>query len=92
MLVAQAKAMALCHKMLPKIWHYRNADFVFARKYMQPLLACNNFHGYFIKAESHENVAHWFNRAFEALTNDCYGYEFIMREELFRICFFIWGI
>ncbi len=68
-----------------------NEDFVFAQKYMKPLVTCNNFCGYFIKAGNHEDVAQWFNCAFEALAKDCYGYEFIVRENLSRICFFLYG-
>ncbi len=68
-----------------------NEDFVFAKKYIQPLLACGSFCGYFIKAEDNEDVAHWFLCAFEALANDCYGYEFIVREKLSRICLFLYG-
>lgn len=68
-----------------------SGELVFARKYMEPLLACNNFCGYFIKAGSNEKVVRWFNRAFEALAEDCYGYEFIVREELSRICLFLYG-
>lgn len=68
-----------------------NEDSVFLKKYMQPLLACSGFCGYFIKAGNHEKVTHWFNCAFEALANDCYGYEFIVREKLSRICLFLYG-
>lgn len=68
-----------------------NEDFVFAKKYMQPLLTCNNFSYYFIKAGSNENVTDWFNCAFEALAQDCYGYEFIVRENLSHICLFLYG-
>lgn len=68
-----------------------NEDFVFAKKYMQPLLTCNGFSHYFIKAGSNENVTDWFNRAFEALAQDCYGYEFTVRENLSRICLFLYG-
>lgn len=68
-----------------------NEDFVFAKKYMHPLLTCNSFCGYLIKAGDNENVAHWFNCAFEALVKDYYGYEFIVREKLSRICLFLCG-
>lgn len=68
-----------------------NEDFVFARKYMQPLLTCNSFGGYLIKAEDNEKVAHWFTRGFEALAQDSFGYEFIVRENLSRICLFLYG-
>lgn len=66
-------------------------DMVFAKKYIQPLLTCNGFSGYFIKAGNNDNMADRFNRAFEALAQDCYGYEFIVREELSRICLFLYG-
>lgn len=68
-----------------------NEDFVFAKKYMLPILTCNHFDGYFIKAGDHENVARWFDCAFEALAKDSYGYEFIVREKLSRICLFLYG-
>lgn len=67
-----------------------NESLVFAKKYMQPLLSCHNFCGYFIKAGSNENVSHWFASAFEALAGDCRGYEFTVREMLSRICFFLY--
>ena len=53
------------------------------------LLICNSFCGYFIKAGDNENVAHWFDCAFEALVKDYYGYEVIVREKLSRICLFL---
>ena len=68
-----------------------NEDLVFAKKYMQPLLTCNGLSHYFIKAGDNENVADWFNCAFEALAQDCYGYEFTVRENLSRICLFLYG-
>ena len=69
-----------------------NEDSIFAKKYMQPLLTCNDFSHYFIKAGGNKNVADWFNRAFEALAQDCYGYEFTVRENLSQICLFLYGI
>ena len=57
---------------------------------MQPLLACNHFSYYFIQAGSNDKIAVWFNRAFEALAQDCYGYEFTVRENLSRICLFLY--
>ena len=64
-------------------------DFVFAKKYMLPLLSCTSFSGYSINSEVNKNVVHWFNCAFEALAGDCYGYEFIVRENLSHICLFL---
>lgn len=68
-----------------------NEDFVFAKKYIRPLITCPDFSRYFIKAGDHENVTDWFNCAFEALVQECYGYEFIVRENLSRICLFLYG-
>ncbi len=68
-----------------------NEDLVFAKKYMQPLLACNGFSHYFIKAGKNGNVTDWFNCAFESLSQDCYGYEFTVRENLSHICLFLYG-
>jgi len=64
-------------------------DLAFAKKYIQPLLACPSFSGHYISGDTDENVSRWFNRAFEALAKDCYGYEFIVRENLSRICLFL---
>lgn len=63
-----------------------NEEFVFAQKYMQPLLSCHSFSGYCIKAGSREDLARWFQLAFEALAQDSFGFEFIVRENLSRIC------
>lgn len=68
-----------------------NEDFVFARKYMQPLLPCNGFSHYLVKAGDNENVADWFQCAFKSLAQDCFGYEFTVRENLSRICLFLYG-
>lgn len=65
-----------------------NEDSVFAQKYMQPLLSSHFSHD-LIKAGTEENTAHCFNRAFEALAQDDYGYEFTVRENLSRICLFL---
>lgn len=64
-------------------------DFAFAKKYVQPLLSCHSFSGHYISGETNENIIRWFNCAFEALAEDCYGFEFIVRENLSRICLFL---
>lgn len=66
-----------------------NDDFAFAKKYMQPLLSCHSFSGYYVGGKTNENIACWFNCAFEALAGDYYGFEFIVRENLSRICLFL---
>lgn len=68
-----------------------NEDSVFARKYMLPLLSCDAFSGYYIKADDNARIACWFNAAFEALARDSYGFEFTARENLSRICLFLYG-
>lgn len=67
-----------------------NEDSVFAQKYVQPLLACSGFTHYLVKAGGNEHVADWFLRAFEALAQDCFGYEFTVRENLSHICLFLY--
>ncbi len=68
-----------------------NADSVFARKYMLPLLSCYSFSGHLIKAGSNEQVAQWFCSAFDALARDSYGFEFTVRDMLSHICLFLYG-
>lgn len=64
-------------------------DFVFAKKYMQPLLSCAAFSAYEISGETNENVARRFRCAFDALAGEDYGYEFTVRENLSHICLFL---
>lgn len=61
-------------------------DFVFARKYMLPLLSCHAFSGFYIDGATNEETARLFNSAFEALAGDYYGFEFTVREHLSQIC------
>lgn len=67
-----------------------NETSVFAKKYIQPLICCNSFSGYFIKSNDNEQVTHWFNCAFNALAQDVFGFEFIIREKLSYICLFLY--
>lgn len=64
-------------------------DLVFAKKYIQPLLSCPSFSGYYINGEINGAVGRWFQNAFEALERDDYGFEFTVRENLSRICLFL---
>ncbi len=69
-----------------------NADSVFAEKYMGPLLSCDAFSAHFIKADSGgHRAAQWFCAAFDALAKDSHGFEFTVRENLSRICLFLYG-
>lgn len=67
-----------------------NDNSVYAKKYIQPLVSCNSFSSLFIDTEN-ENVSVWFNAAFEALSHDTRGFEFTVRENLSRICFYLYG-
>lgn len=68
-----------------------NEDFVFFKKYVQPLLTNCSFSGYLIKPGDNEKVSHWFQNAFESVAQECYGYEFIVREKLSNIWLFLYG-
>ena len=66
-----------------------NDDLAFAKKYVQPLLSCPSFSSYYVDGRTNENIACWFNCAFEALAGDSDGFEFVVRENLSRICLFL---
>ena len=68
-----------------------NSDSVFAKKYMDPLLSCEAFSGLPVWAGK-KNITALFNAAFEALAQDTNGFEFIVRENFSRICFYLWGL
>ena len=59
----------------------------FAKKYILPLLSCRLFTGYQIESDLNQQASRWFSCAFDALSNDRRGYEFIVRENLSHICF-----
>lgn len=65
-------------------------EFVFATNYLLPLLSCRAFSAYWIQGESNRAVAGWFQDAFEALAGDQFGFEFTVRENLSRICLFLY--
>ena len=67
-----------------------NSDSAFAKKYVHPLLSCNSFSGYQIDSTDNAMVSDWFIQAFEALINENYGFEFTIRENLSRICFYLY--
>lgn len=62
---------------------------VFARKYIQPLLSCSYFSGYSILPSGNAEIIERFCNAFDAMQNEPKGFEFIVRENLSRICFFL---
>lgn len=65
-------------------------DSAFAKKYMLPLLSCSSFSGRFLQAEDSGEIVRWFRCAFEALKQDSFGYEFVVRENLSRICLYLY--
>lgn len=56
----------------------------FASKYIMPLVSCSHFSCIILNSKEHP-VTNWFSAAFEALKNDIFGYEFIIREQLSHI-------
>ena len=58
-----------------------NMNSAFAVKYITPLTSCAHFSCMLLKKES-QPVSDWFSAAFEALKNDVFAYEFIVREQL----------
>lgn len=65
-------------------------DSVYANKYLTPLVSCPAFTGHLLESDIDQTVIIHFNDAFEALANDVYGFEFIVRENLSKICFFLY--
>lgn len=65
-------------------------DSAFAKKYMLPLLSCSSFSGSFLQADDSGEVVSRFRCAFEALKQDSFGFEFVVRENLSRICLYLY--
>ncbi len=61
-------------------------DSAFAVKYMEPLISCPSFSCCFFPKETAREVCGFFDAAFAALAEESFGYEFIIRENLSRIC------
>ena len=64
-------------------------DSVYADKYITPLTNCTSFAGCLLSVISNSGIslASEFSAAFEALSSDLPGYEFVVREKLSHICF-----
>ncbi len=67
-----------------------NSDSVFAKKYMLPLISCPSFGEYLLKEKSDQEIIHNFISAFEALAYDIPGFEFIVRNKLSNMCFYLY--
>lgn len=63
---------------------------VFFRQYLQPLISSSSFSGYLIPDENISEIAGCFQKAFDALARDDFGYEFTVRENLSSICLFLY--
>lgn len=62
---------------------------VFARKYMTPLTSCRAFSAYPMRGAEGGEARLCFNRAFGTLAQEPPGFEFVVRENLSRICFLL---
>lgn len=62
----------------------------FAKNYILPLTLCRTFTGCQIKAPDCETISCWFLHAFQALEQESFGFEFIVRENLSHICLFLY--
>lgn len=63
---------------------------VFAQKYMAPLVSCSSLDSFQPKTACDQAIAENFQIAFEALVHDVPGLEFVVREHLSLICFYLW--
>lgn len=64
-------------------------DSAFAKKYVEPLTSCASFTAYYADAHTNQALVDRFRTAFQALAEDQYGYEFVVREKLSQICLFL---
>lgn len=62
---------------------------VFAKKYMRPLIECPAFIGCSILRDKHYEIIQNFCIAFHAIKQEPLGFEFIVRENLSKIIFFL---
>lgn len=67
-----------------------NEESAFAKKYLQPLIACPVFSCHLIREEDAARIGGYFRSAFDALAGDRFGFEFIVRENLSRICLYLY--
>lgn len=64
-----------------------NEDSVFAKKYIRPLASCHAFSGCAVSRLENAHVIQWFCSAFDAIVQEPPGFEFVVRENLSRVCF-----
>lgn len=80
----------LCSLVFSPLLITGNQESAFSTKYIQPLLSCRSFTGCQINSADKEMISAWFKTAFEAIANDSCGFEFTVRENLSRICFYLY--
>lgn len=67
-----------------------SSDSVFSTKYLLPLISQTSFQGYMLKTNGNKTELDNFINAFEALAYDIPGFEFVVRENLSKICYFLY--
>lgn len=65
-------------------------DMVFSKKYVEPLLAAPSFTACYVSRDNAEKIAECFHKAFHSLAEEQFGYEFTVRENLSKICLFLY--
>ena len=80
----------LCSLVFSPLLITGNQESAFSTKYIQPLLSCRAFTDCQINSADKEMISAWFKTAFEAIANDSCGFEFTVRENLSRICFYLY--
>lgn len=69
---------------------FGESDSVFSKKYLQPLLSCPSFSGCVVTGGQGQEASRWFKEAFHALQTEPFGFEFMVRENLSRICLLLY--
>lgn len=68
---------------------YGKESSVFAEKYIKPLLACHAFAGSMLSKEKDTDALKGICQAFDGLRKAEAGFEFTVRENLSKVCFFL---
>lgn len=63
---------------------------VFVQKYMRPLISSKSFTGYVFPEGYLQEITGYFQSAFTALSEDAFGYEFTVRDNLSKVCLFLY--
>lgn len=85
-----APKCTLCSLVFDPLLLTGSADSVFAKKYITPLTTLHSFRAYLLDQKRNAEEAAAFLAAFQALSLDAPGYEFIVREKLSAFCFMLY--